>query len=312
MSSPGIVRSGTGTCSGSFGELLQGVLPGNKKFLVNLKIKNCSQVNATLSSCQYFEDKESRFVESYRRFSKSYKVLRNLLTDIGCHDDPFLDVQSNIPIGKGLSSSTADMIATIKAFKKALKISLKSDYIGGLLTEIEPNDGLHWPGTAAYHHTTGKLISRFDYVPPLSILGIDFGGVVDTVQFNRLHFTWSDQEMEHYQSLLKRMEDALNARDLATVCAISTESTLLWQRINPKSELGQVQEFQRETGALGIINTHSGTLLGLMYEPGRSDAGALLKRAKEKWGAEQVRWFHTVSASTQGEFGHEGKSDVSI
>jgi L-threonine kinase len=297
MSSIGIVRSGTGSCNGSFGELLQGVLPGNKKFLVNLKIKNQSNVNLTLSSCQYLEDKESRFVESYRQYSKSYKVLRNLLTDIGCHDDPFLDVQSDIPVGKGLSSSTADMIATVKAVEKALNISLKSEYIGGLLTEIEPNDGLHWPGTAAYHHTTGTLISRFDYVPPLSILGIDFGGVVDTVQFNRIPFTWSDQEMNHYKSLLQKMEEALSSHDLKLICEIATESTLLWQRINPKAGLELVQKLQRDTGALGIINTHSGTLLGLLYDPGQADMDSLLKVVRQRLSIEQVRWFHTVSAS---------------
>jgi uncharacterized protein involved in propanediol utilization len=293
-------RTGIGACNGSFGELLQGVLPGNQKFLVNLKIKRRSHVTVNLSSCQYFAEKESRYADSYKCFSKSYKLLRNLLSDLECHDDYFIDVDSDIPIGKGLSSSTADMIATMRGLEKAMSISLKNEYVSKMLTEIEPNDGLHHPGTSAYHHTTGRLIGSFDYIPPLHILGLDLGGVVDTVAFNAVPRVWQECEMEHYESMLTRMTAALNSKDVNTICSLATESTILWQNVSPKAELEKVLNLASATGALGVLNTHSGSYLGLLYDRSKTPElrAELGRKALSVGGFKSVDWFETITVGS--------------
>ena len=286
--------TGQGICNGSFGEILQGVLPGNRKFLVNLKVRDASRVRMHLTPSAYSNEKEAQFAESYRRFSKSYKVVRNILVDIGRHDDCYLEIESEIPVGKGCSSSTADMVASIGALTSSLSLALKPDYIGRMLTEIEPNDGLHHPGTAAYHHTTGELIARFDYVPPLRIVGIDLGGTIDTVEFNRAPFSWTEGEMERYAALLETARQALAEEDVESLCQIATESTMLWQKVNPKRQLGSVIKFARETGGLGIANTHSGTYLGILFRDGSADLHEILRRAESALPGCAVRLFETV------------------
>lgn len=289
--------TGQGGCQGSFGEILQGVLPGNKKFLVNLKIKNASHVRLHLQPSDYSNEKEAIFADSYRRYSKSYKVLRNILADIGRHDDCLLEIDSDIPVGKGCSSSTADMVASIQALAAALSLALKPEYIGRMLTEIEPNDGLHYPGTSAYCHASGELIARFDYVPPLHILGIDFGGVIDTVEFNRTPINWTEAELEHYAGLLEAAKKSLSQADVTGLCEIATESALLWQKVNPKRQLGDVMQFMRDTGGLGIANTHSGTYLGILYQEDREDLPAILRRAASAIPGCDMQLFETVSCA---------------
>lgn len=286
--------TGQGICNGSFGEILQGVLPGNRKFLVNLKIRDASRVRMHLTPSTYSNEKEAQFAESYRRLSKSYKVVRNILVDIGRHDDCYLEIDSGIPVGKGCSSSTADMVASIQALSSSLSLALKPDYIGRMLTEIEPNDGLHYPGTVAYHHTTGELIARFDYVPPLRIVGIDLGGTIDTVEFNRAPFTWNEAEMERYAVLLAAARKALEEKDVEALCHIATESTMLWQRVNPKRQLDGVIKFARDTGGLGIANTHSGTYLGILFRDDSTNLDEILRRAESALPGCAVRLFETV------------------
>lgn len=286
---------GKGVCSGSFGEILQGVLPDNRKFLVNLKIKNASHVSIHLQSSSYSNEKEAIFAESYRKYSKSHKVLRNILVDIGRHDDCLLHVDSNVPVGKGCSSSTADMVASIQALAEALSLALKSEYISRMLTEIEPNDGLHYPGTSAYCHTSGELIASIDYVPPLRILGIDFGGVIDTVEFNRTAFDWTNAEKEYYAYLLESAKDALNRADVAGLCEIATESTQLWQKFNPKQRIDEVMKFMRDTGGLGVVNTHSGSYLGILYQEERADLAEISKRAASAIPDCDIQLFETTS-----------------
>lgn len=285
--------TGHGVCNGSFGEILQGVLPGNRKFLINLKIKCASRVRVHVLPSAYSNEKEAQFAESYRRYSKSYKVARNILSDIGRHDDCFLEIDSDIPVGKGLSSSTADMVATIQALASSLSLALKPDYIGRMMTEIEPNDGLHHPGTSVYHHTTGELIARFEYVPPLDILGIDLGGTIDTVEFNRRPLSWGEAEMEKYAVMLETAKRALDERDVDTLCQIATESTQAWQKVNPKRQLESVIKFMRDSGGLGIANAHSGTYLGVLYRHGSADMDELLRRAGSEIPGCGARLFET-------------------
>ena len=290
-----VQREGHGSCFASFGELVQGVLPGGRKFLVNLKIKNRSRVRVRITDCVYSQEKEALFSDSYRRFSKSYKVLRNIMVDIGDHRDLLLDVESNIPVGKGLSSSTADMVASIMALQSALSITLKRESIGRMITEIDPNDGLHYDHACAYHHTTGQLIYQFAFVPPLNIVGVDLGGSLDTVDFNSRPPTWDDADMAAYAELLKRVRLAFEAHDVPGLCALATQSTVRWQKHLPRPELDRALALAGETGALGVINTHSGTFLGLAYGAERKDIPTLLAAAERRFPECSVQLFQTTS-----------------
>jgi L-threonine kinase len=293
-------RIGTGLCNGSFGELLQGVLPGNHKFLVNCRICNCSRVTVRLSDPGYSPEKEDEYARSYSQFPKTYKGLRIFLGDLGRHDDCLVAIASDIPIGKGLSSSTADMVAGVRALAEALSLKLKNDYVSRILTDVEPNDGLHFDLTSAYYHTEGRLIANIDWVPPFRILGIDQGGVVDTVEFNRRIVFFRDEQMARYQELLDAMLAALTARDADGVAAIATESARAWQPINPKIDLDDVLHLAERLGATGVINTHSGTYLGLLFpEDAALDHARAAAISAERLPNRAIAWFLTTGCRAE-------------
>lgn len=294
-------KTEVGECSGSFGELLQGVLPDGKKFLINLRIQNKSIAHVTLTNSSYDAEKESGFAKSYALFSKSHKVVRNILADLGRHDDVFLNIESTIPVGKGLSSSTADMVASVRALQKALSIGLQKQYIGRMLTEIEPNDGLHFDATSAYHHTTGELIANWDWVPNWRILGLDLGGVVDTVKFNLRRMDISVATCDEYADLLEQSKVAMARQDRSALGKIARRSAELWQAVNPKSGLEEVLQFSDNTGAEGVANAHSGTYLGLLYSDSRADWGALAQLAEETFPGVSLHWYDTISCRAEPE-----------
>lgn len=294
MEVTGVEQVGVGFCAASFGELLQGVLPGKQKFLVNLRISRGSTVKVSLASPLYSVQKEAQIAASYQRYPKSYKLLRNVLSDLGSHNDCLIEIDSDIPVGKGLSSSTADMVAAIRGLAKAASVVFREDYIGRIITEIEPNDGLQYQGTAAYHHATGKLIECLDWVPHFRILGVDFGGIVDTVTFNQRKFEFSTQQMMSYQTLLENMLDALRSHDSAAVAAFASESTRLWQAFRPRDEMEKVFELQVATGGLGVVNAHSGTYLGILYDPSREDWDEIRERVMTEFPDKKSDWFNTM------------------
>lgn len=294
-------KAGVGFCAASFGELLQGVLPGQRKFLVNLRISRGSQVRVKLTSPLYSAEKEAQIAESYQSYPKSYKLLRNVLSDLGSHNDCLIEIDSDVPVGKGLSSSTADMVAAIRGLAQAASVAFREDYIGRVITEIEPNDGLQYHGTSAYHHTTGQLIDRVDWVPPFRILGVDFGGIVDTVAFNQQKISFNAEQMARYHELLHAMLAALREHDSRTVASIASESTRLWQVYRPRAEMDRMFELQAATDGLGVVNTHSGTYLGLLYDPGRSDWDEIYQRVAASFPGKGLDWFDTLGPeSSQG------------
>ena len=294
MEVKGMEQVGVGFCEASFGELLQGALPGQRKFLVNLRIRRGSQVSVKLTSPIYSAEKEAQIAVSYQAYPKSYKLLRNVLSDLGSHNDCLIKVESDVPVGKGLSSSTADMVAAIRGLAQAASVAFREDYIGRVITEIEPNDGLQYQGTSAYHHTTGQLIERLDWVPPFRILGVDFGGIVDTVTFNQQMIEFTAAQMERYEGLLQDMLDALRSRDSCAVAAIASESSRMWQAFRPRAEMEKMFELQAATGGLGVVNAHSGTYLGLLYDPIRTDWEDIRERVTAAFPSKGNDWFDTL------------------
>ena len=69
----------------------------------------------------------------------------------------------------------------------------------------------------------------------MTIVGIDEGGVVDTVEFNRLPKPFTAVEHREYERLLARLTDAVAVGDLAEVGAVATRSAVMNQPCGPNA-----------------------------------------------------------------------------
>src|SRR5438552_6590361 len=96
-----------------------------------------------------------------------------------------LDVDCRLPEGRGLASSTADVVATARAVSDATGLHLEPGEIAELAIQIEPTDGVMWDGVVAFNHRAGRLLRHLGPLPDMRVLGIDLGGTVDTIQFNK-------------------------------------------------------------------------------------------------------------------------------
>ncbi len=295
------LKEGMGTCCGSFGELLYGVLSGDIPFLVNLKIRNRSCVRLRLRSPAYSPLKEMNFARSYERFAKSYKVIRHILTDFGIHSDPYLEIESDLPVGAGLGSSEADMVASIRALGAALSIAVKPDYVSRVLREIEPHNGVHYAGTAVYEPVSGKLLAQYDSVPAINILGLECPPPTDVFAPDLPPDAFTEADRVRYRELLEDVKEALAAKDIARVGRISTEGVRMRHRIRPREDFELALDLMRRTGAVGVVAAHTGSSLGLMYEKDRPDTQAIEAMVRPSLGAARIRWFETVDADSSDE-----------
>ncbi|MFE0098722.1 kinase [Streptomyces sp. NPDC059009] len=256
---PGV---GVGTAFGTFGELLQGALPERDgDFLVTLPV-------ARWTRATYRRDPDSTALEVRPARKTKALQLARMIAELapGRGVGGTLTLSSVIPEGKGLASSSADLVATARATGQALGVALPPARIERLLSRIEPTDGVLYSAIVAFHHRTVRLRSVLGALPAMGVVGVDEGGEVDTVAFNRVPKTFTTADRHVYARLLDRLTAAVRHRDLAEVGRVATRSALMNQRLRHKRTLEPMREICREVGGLGVAVGHSGTTLGILLD----------------------------------------------
>jgi L-threonine kinase len=252
---------------GTAGELAQGYVDGNY-FLVTNPIDLYSEVTVTISPG------EGR-INIYPQWClKARKAVELTLNFLGiCSTNVEVRIKSQIPVGKGMASSTADIVAVIEATAKAFGTVLSPEQVSSITIAIEPSDGLMYRGIIGYDYRAGKLLDNFGFIP-MTQLVIDLGGSVDTVEFNRIPKIYTPAEIRAFGEILTMLREGIKSGNLALVGQAATRSSQINQRFLFKPELGAVIKIATECGAFGVACAHSGTVLSLIFSPQNMDGRA--------------------------------------
>ncbi len=257
-----MILQGTALMPGSCGELVQGTLQG-VNFLVTCPVNWFSRVTVHIGPSLKDAYPAGR--------SKTARAVRKLLDWCGCEDfGAVIEVASTIPVGKGMASSTADLAAGCYAVAAALGIRPDPALIARIALSIEPSDGTFLPGIALFDHVRGRLREGLGNPLSLGILVLDFGGRVDTLEFNRrpdLRDLNRENEPQ-VERALDLVRQGLLQGDPVLLGQGATMSALAHQRILPKPRLEELIDFTGRLGAYGVNVAHSGTVTGVLVAPG--------------------------------------------
>ncbi|MBO2535976.1 kinase [Rummeliibacillus suwonensis] len=253
-----INRQGIGKAFGTFGELLQGILPGNKNFLVTLPIQKYSTClfSVSLNSSVLHVEPEHKI--------KTLQFARKVLYHFNLPLSGKVLINSELEEGKGLASSTADLVATARAIENCYSLSIPISLLEDMIREIEPSDGIMYPGVVSYYHKEVKLKKALGSCPSISILAIDEGGTIDTIAFNQCDVSYSELIKNEYKNLLSKLTIAIETNDINMLGKVTTRSAELNQSISPKTNLDLLKGINSKIGGAGIVIAHSGTLLGII------------------------------------------------
>lgn len=169
---------------------------------------------------------------------------------------------SDIDVGKGMGSSTADVLAGIRAVTDAAGTRLDESEEGALAARVESSDGSMYPGIAAVNHKTCMMVKAWDWYPEFAIVMLVPRESVDTPS---IPFTGQEELAGEYEALLANMDRAIAERSLPRFAEQSTRSAELNQRflVNPYSRALSMR--LDEFGALGLNVGHTGTVCGLLF-----------------------------------------------
>ena len=185
--------------------------------------------------------------------SKSLAILHSVLNFFGVEEFRFgVRLTSELPRGKGMASSSADMAAVALAVAKSLGKNLSPNELGKLCAAIEPTDGIFYSGVVAMNPLTGKLVKKIHAPKKFLIAVFDYGGTVDTL------------------TLARRSNFVLPALPNVIDFALAERSALANQKILLKPRLAELMNFARGIGALAVNVAHSGTVVGIFFPPDAS------------------------------------------
>ncbi len=145
------------------GELLQGVLSDGSEFLVS-----------GLSSGRLYSEAElSLDLESAELPPKAAQALKELLDAVQyCGKLPPIRLRSNIPKGKGLSSSSADVLAVLSVVNDYLEAGLGPEQLYRLAEKVEPTDPCLSNDIVLFHQHSG-ITHEVLRLPPMTLLYVD-------------------------------------------------------------------------------------------------------------------------------------------
>ena len=187
-----------------------------------------------------------------------------------------LSLDSCLPRGKGMASSTADVSAAIVATASAMGRELSPEQISEIALGVEPSDGVMLSHVAVFDHREGRIARSLGPPPPMRVVVLDFGGGVDTLEFNRAD---RDEALKRLEPRMKEavslIEEGILRGDPLRIGRGATVSAQANQQVLLNPHLEPVLELARELGAVGVNVAHSGTVIGMLF---RDDA-ALVERA---------------------------------
>lgn len=266
-----ITRTATMRAPGSCGELAQGMVDGDY-FLVSCPIDMHSTATVTLTPG------DGR-VDAPPHAPKSRQAVILTLAHFGRDDvDALLRLSSQLPRGKGMASSTADVSASIAATAAALdeQQDISPQTIASIALRVEPSDSIMLPGIAVLDHKRGNIAEILGHPPPMRVVVLDFGGDVDTLAFNGVNRDGILLEMQpEFEEALSLISRGVRKGNAADIGAGATRSAIANQHLLYKPQLDAVIRLADDAGAVGVTAAHSGTVLGMLFD----DDGALAENA---------------------------------
>ena len=262
-------------CPGSCGELIQGWILGSEK-LVSCPIDWYS----TVEVCDGIPRADERPL--------TRAMVEALLVHFGFPQalSPTLriEVDSTLPIAKGMASSTADIAATAVAAAHHLGHSLDETTLAALCVALEPTDSTLFRQLTLFdHHHAGTQIACAT-APHFDLLVLESPVLLRTADYHRLpreaalkaHAGELQQAWEKVQTACTR-QDASLLGEAATLSAIASQALL------PKPGFAALMALVESCDLYGLNVAHSGSVVGLMLDPRRHDVEYL------KWALTQKK-----------------------
>ena len=256
--------STTATAIGHAGEVLQGAgrsADGVHRFLCSLPAPSFVSRAEIVPTPGH--PLSIRPAWAWKALSAAQLLLRPLATK---HAECEIRIASNIPVAKGCGSSTADVVATLRALHTHLRIEQNEADIARMAVQAEgATDSSVLLLPTLYRHREGSVEETMPReFPAMHVIVVDAEpeSTVSTLTLRRPRY--SEIELTSFEDMRKRLRRAFLDGDAAMIGKIATASARANQPYLLKRHLEEIIDLVKGEGGHGVAAAHSGTVLAML------------------------------------------------
>lgn len=259
---------GVGRAHAHHGEFLQGVFEGENGRLCRGLVTLPLTSQESLATFWPHEQNGIRPRPANR--TKAARAAGLTLEHIGMADGGGeLTIESPILIGHGYGSSTADVIAAIRAVAAAAGLTLRQSTVARLAVAAEgASDAIAYGDQPIlFAHREGRTIEHFGgEFPPLLLIGFRDSSArpINTLSMPRARY--NGEEIGLFRVLRGLANRSIRQQDPRLLGRVATISASISQRHLPKASFNTVLDIARAHDACGVQVAHSGTLIGILLD----------------------------------------------
>lgn len=256
-------------CPASCGEIFQGFV-GNQEALISYGIDLYSVVTLEKGKRKTGKNQDKAY-HAMEETLDYFDLSPNRLKDYR------LTIESDIPRGKGMASSTADVAGAVAATARMLGCILTEEILGEIAARVEPTDSTLFSKLSLFNSRSGIRLKNYGPYPKGRVLILEGEETVDTLKFHRRLWDRKIKAPETNQAL-EDWENSSDRLSLKKIGKLGTFSARAHQHILPKPGLEQIIQLSTEFGAFGVNTAHSGSVLGVLYDEGTFDKEGFLQK----------------------------------
>lgn len=259
-------------CPGTCGELLQGWMSGSEK-LISCPIDIYSYI-----SVEHGIQRQPLMPLIEQAIAVTLEFLQ---IESRFRDSLNIEHSSQLPIGKGYASSTADISATIVALCRHLKQPISQAHIAKLAARLEPSDGVMFEGLALVDHTKGEMAKSYSLSCSPAVLILEPTNTLLTRDFHRLKCQRQLEESSaQLLSALDLFEQGVVDNNIQMIGQASTISAVEHQKIYTTPYFSGILSCVERCDWFGLSLAHSGSIIGLLYDDTQHDIALMLSNLK--------------------------------
>ena len=241
--------------TGHFGEWLQGRLgPDGPVVLVTLACDVLGVTAEAVPSDRFSIDDDGLLGEARARA---------FLHELGGLPLLRVTLTADMPAGGGAGASTAGLLALAAATGRTPGEEALATACRRAEGAVDPLM-IHAPDTCLWASREARALRRFEPLPAFDVVGGFWGDPIRTDA--------DDTAFPDIADLVPMWERAARDADRAALAGIASEAARRTTALRgPQGD--PTEDLAREIGALGFVRAHTGSARGLVFAPGRSDAG---------------------------------------
>lgn len=265
----------TYACPAACGEVVEGYV-GDQHFLTSYTVDCYNQVSVISKPCpQSYLTHHPKACQALDLLAAAHPQAQGWRQKLG------LISQGQIPRGKGMGSSTADVGLAIRAASDAYGLDLSPDDLVRYGVGVEATDTSLYSRTTLMNGQTGRLYGQYDFNFDFSVLVLaPKQGVQTNFQLAKLKAEAQGPKKSLYLTLFTEVIQAYQAKDLAWLADLAWRSAQANQALLTKPLLYDLYGLTSSEGVLGLNIAHTGTVVCLWFDPKRIKLTDLVRQLK--------------------------------